>query len=83
MTFTSLYDAQDTVDTLIRTYYGAGTTRTWRVRRNNGTHWFNSAFSGIVTAIRPQGYSGSDPVTAEVVVHRKSAITHTVAAVTS
>ena len=82
-TFSALHDAEDAVDALIKTLYDSGETRKWRVRRNNGTNWFNSQFEGIVTAIVPQAYGGNDPVQMEVRVHRKSAITHTVAAVTS
>lgn len=81
-TFQALHDPEDTTDALIKTVYGTGETRKWRIRRTNGTNDFDSQFDGIVTAIRPQGYSGSDPVMMEVQVHRKSAITHAVQAVT-
>lgn len=83
LVFQALHDAEDTVDALITTYYNSGVSKSWRVRRNNGTHWFNSQFTGVVTAVRPQAFGGSDPVQLEVQVHRKSAITHSVAAVTS
>ena len=82
-TFSQLYASTDTSDALIDTLWGTGATATWRVRRTNGTNNWDTTFSGVVTAVRPRAFTGSDPVMREVQVHRKSALTHSVAGVTS
>jgi hypothetical protein len=81
--FSQLYNSTDTADALIDTLWGTGESRTWRVRRTNGTNNWDSTFTGIVTAVRPQAFTGNDPVMRDVQIHRKSAITHNVSAVTS
>ena len=81
--FTCLHASTDTLDTTINTMYDSGEERKWRVRRTNGTNDFDSVFTGVVMAIRPSAFGGSDPILREVIVHRTgSAITHTVQAVT-
>ena len=82
-TFSCLHASTDTLDTTIDTMYGTAEERKWRVRRTNGTYDFDSVFKGVVMAIRPQAFGGSDPILREVEVHRTgSAITHSVQAVT-
>jgi hypothetical protein len=77
-TFTALQASTDTVDAAIVTAYGAHTEKNWYVRRYIGEQMWTTKFKGYVTAIRPQQFTGNDPVTWEVQVHRTSAITHSV-----
>ena len=73
--FTCLQASTDATDILLQTYYGSGAERPWRIGRTNGALTWYTGFSGVVSAIRPQAFTGSDPATMEVQVLRTSAIT--------
>lgn len=75
MSFTCLQATTDATDILLQTYYGSGAEMPWRIGRTNGALTWYTNFSGVVSAIRPQAFTGNDPVTMEVQVLRTSAIT--------
>lgn len=82
-TFSCLSASTDTLDTTIDTMYGTAEERKWRIRRTNGINDWDSVFKGVVMAIRPQAFGGSDAILREVEVHRTgTGITHSVQAVT-
>jgi len=74
--FTMLDATTDTVDALIQTAYTARQTRSWRIRRYNGSIYWDSTFTGKVSSIRPSAFGGSDPALKEVTIVRNSSITH-------
>jgi hypothetical protein len=74
-TFTCLQASTDPADVLLQTYYGSGAERPWRIGRTNGALTWYTNFNGVVSALRPQAFTGSDPATMEVQVLRTSAIT--------
>lgn len=75
LTFTCLQASTDAADILIQSAYDNETECNWLIARKRGALTWNSGFDGIVTAIRPQAFSGNDPATMEVEVLRTSAIT--------
>lgn len=77
-TFTALHASTDTQDAAMQTYYTGHTEKHWYIRRYIGEQMWTSRFDGYVTALRPQTFTGNDPVTWEVQVHRTGAITHSV-----
>jgi hypothetical protein len=77
-TFQALHATTDTVDSNIKTWYGSQLEKNWYIRCNNGDKLFTTKFKGKVTAYRPQTFTGNDPVTWEVQVHRTGAITYSV-----
>jgi len=76
--FTMLDDSTDTVDALIETAYTARDTRSWRIRRYNGTYYWDETFSGKVSSIRPSAFGGSESALIEVSVVRNTSITYSV-----
>ena len=77
-TFSMLDASTDTVDALIQTAYTARDTRSWRIRCNNGSLYWDTTFTGKVSSIRPSAFGGSDPAVKEVSVVRTSTLTYSV-----
>jgi hypothetical protein len=68
----------DPVDALIQTAFTARDSRNWRIRRSNGSIYWDTTFAGKVSSIAPSAFGGSDPVLKEVTVVRIGALTHSV-----
>ena len=77
-TFSMLDASTDPVDALIQTAFTARDSRNWRIRRSNGSIYWDTTFAGKVSSIAPSAFGGSDPVLKEVTVVRIGALTHSV-----
>ena len=77
-TFSMLDASTDAVDALIQTAFTARDSRNWRIRRSNGSIYWDTTFAGKVSSISPSAFGGSDPVLKEVTVVRIGALTHSV-----
>lgn len=77
-TFSMLDASTDAVDTVIQTAFTARDSRNWRIRRYNGTYYWDTTFAGKVSSIAPSAFGGSDAVLKEITVVRLGAITHSV-----
>jgi hypothetical protein len=74
-TFQALHASTDGTDTYIQARYNDAAEKTWRVRRQYGTTYWDTTFTGIVSAIRPTAFGGNDPAMMDVDVLLTSAIT--------